>query len=67
MRPLIAVTCSTEEGATNYPRGRDFANRAYSEAVRRAGGAPVLLPLGGTAEDVRAGLAAAHGLLLTGG
>jgi putative glutamine amidotransferase len=60
MRPVIALTCSTEAG-------RDAANRSYSEAVRRAGGVPVLLPLGGDEVEVRTAMAAAQGLLLTGG
>jgi len=67
MRPLIAVLCGTTHSAGAAPQARDFANRAYSDAVRRAGGAPVLLPLGGDEAEVRAALAPVHGLLITGG
>ncbi len=67
MRPLIAVLCGTTQGTGKPPQPRDFVNRAYSEAVRRAGGVPVLVPLGGEESDARAAVAVTCGLLVTGG
>ncbi len=66
MRPTIALTCSTQEPAGSQQR-RDFVNRAYSEAVRRAGGAPVLVPAADDEGPVRDALAGAAGVLVTGG
>ena len=67
MRPVIALTCSTQPAPTNPAQLRDFAGQAYAAAVRRAGGAPLLVPPAEESGPVDAVLAHAHGLLLTGG
>ena len=67
MRPIIALTCSSDPAGTQPPQVRDHANQAYSEAVRRAGGAPLLVPPAAEREPVEAVLACAHGILVTGG
>jgi len=67
VRPIIALTCSSDPAGTQPPQVRDHANQAYSEAVRRAGGAPLLVPPAAEREPVEAVLACAHGILVTGG
>lgn len=66
MRPIVALTCNTEERATA-AQGRDFATHAYSAALRRAGAAPVLVPAADEEGPVRDALAGAAGVLITGG
>jgi putative glutamine amidotransferase len=66
MRPIIALTCSAEQPAgTAQPR--DFVSHAYSAAVRRAGGTPVLIPASDDEEPVRHALGGVAGVLITGG
>ena len=48
MRPVIGITCPWSEetwGNTVECGGFDYAGRAYSAAIYRAGGLPVLLPV----------------------
>ena len=67
MRPVIALTATTEHPTRKSAQSRDFGGLPYSAAVRRAGGAPVLIPPSDEKEPVRAALSAAGGLLITGG
>lgn len=67
MRPIIALTCSSEPAGAKPPPMRDHTNQAYSEAIRRVGGAPLLVPPAGEREPIEAVLACAHGILITGG
>jgi putative glutamine amidotransferase len=64
-RPLIAVTPDIQEK----PGGRLAAsvNKEYTDAVLAAGGLPWVLPLTGDEAALKAMLARADGLLLTGG
>ncbi len=69
MRPRIGLTMYREAarwGAwTN--RHADLLPVAYTEAVRDAGGVPLLLPPGGSEEEAHTALDGVHGLLLAGG
>ncbi|MGQ9732008.1 MAG: gamma-glutamyl-gamma-aminobutyrate hydrolase family protein [Candidatus Zipacnadales bacterium] len=67
MRPLIAILCSSTLSSSDRSQPRDFANRGYSDAIRRAGGVPLLVPLTDDGKCVRAAIAVAAGLLITGG
>jgi len=67
VRPIIALTCSSGRVPPDPALMRDFANQAYSEALRRAGGAPVLVPPADEPEAIDAVLACARGLVITGG
>ncbi|ADL08640.1 gamma-glutamyl-gamma-aminobutyrate hydrolase family protein [Thermosediminibacter oceani] len=60
MKPLIAITCSLEDG-------RIFLNHGYYRAVERAGGIPVVVPPLGREQDLGELLDRVHGLLLAGG
>ena len=64
MKPLIALT--SEAGTLSAKRGA-FCQSAYSEAIARAGGLPVILPLTREPETLRQFLHRCDGLLLTGG
>ena len=73
MRPLILLTCNTLsetqkvcEADTTVAR-RHGLLVSYINSVVQAGGAPLLLPLTADADAVEAAVAAAAGLLLTGG
>lgn len=82
MKPVILLTCSgrrvdltvapvvresCECKADIDGAGRWCLKSSYICAVEAAGGAPVLLPNSADADNVRAAVAAAGGLLLTGG
>jgi len=67
VRPIIAVLCSTTHPTGATIQTRDSAGRPYSEAICRAGGVPVLVPLGDDEVAVRTVVSLAHGLLVTGG
>lgn len=58
-RPLIGITTRPPDSENRYAQ-----SRLYVDAVRRAGGIPVLLPLG---EDPQAVYARLDGLILSGG
>jgi putative glutamine amidotransferase len=68
MTPLIGITTYSDPA-----RWRDWAvpaavlPRTYVDAVRRAGGRPVLLPPGGTAAEAALTLADLDGLVVAGG
>ena len=63
MRPRIAVT--TSRGIVDH-NSVELVNRAYVDAVVRAGGMPIVLPVLDRG-DAESALEAADGLLLTGG
>jgi putative glutamine amidotransferase len=66
-RPLIGITAHVSLVAdAGVEVLHQVVNVAYVKAVRKAGGVPVLLPMG-SADDVVAGLVAVDGLLVTGG
>ncbi len=70
MLPRIGITLDT--GATVAARGRPalplyLLKAAYAEAVRAAGGLPVLLAPGGDATEAEALFASVDGLVITGG
>lgn len=71
MPPLVAITCSRKIGGSwgEYEPGRfmDYAFSEYSRAVAACGGAPVLVPVDCGRPGLERILAAADGLLLTGG
>ena len=62
-RPLIGITTSLSEG----PDARQVVDRLYVEAVERAGGCPVLLPMASQAQTLEPLLAQLAGLVITGG
>lgn len=62
-RPLIGITTSLSEG----PETRQVVDRRYVEAVERAGGCPVLLPMTSQAQTLESLLAQLAGLVITGG
>ncbi len=61
MVPLIGVPAPSEEGR------RYALNQSYVEAIRRCGGAVVLIPAAGGVEALRSPYLALAGLLLAGG
>jgi putative glutamine amidotransferase len=67
VKPVIALLCGTLKPSDPTTQTRDAVGRAYSEAVRRAGGAPVLVPLGGDEATLKTAVSVAHGLIITGG
>jgi putative glutamine amidotransferase len=68
MSPLIGIT--TYDGPAQW-RGwsmaADLLPRSYVDAVRRAGGRPVLLPPGGSPAEAAATVAGLDGLIVSGG
>jgi putative glutamine amidotransferase len=68
MSPLIGIT--TYDGPAQW-RGwsmaADLLPRSYVDAVRRAGGRPVLLPPGGSPAEAAATVAGLDGLVVSGG
>jgi putative glutamine amidotransferase len=63
-RPLVLIAPDLESGA-GAPRTE--LDHRYVEAVRRAGGLPLILPAASSRRDLEALLSAAGGILLTGG
>ena len=63
-RPLIGITTSLsgQEGES-----RQVLDRAYVEAVERAGGCPVVVPVSASAESLRPLGRILDGLVITGG
>ncbi|HJC47266.1 MAG TPA: gamma-glutamyl-gamma-aminobutyrate hydrolase family protein [Candidatus Lachnoclostridium pullistercoris] len=61
-RPLIGVTASHDTD-----NDRLFINSAYLQAVRTAGGIPVILPMEISEEDLRTLVTEVDGVLFTGG
>ena len=64
-RPLIGITCSVGRAAGAAPRVQ--LNEVYEQAVREAGGLPLLLAPGLDAEAMEQALGVLDGLLLPGG
>jgi len=64
--PLIGITCNTLAATDTRPLGFRL-NQAYARAVIEAGGAPVLIPIFGEGEALRATFDVLAGLLLPGG
>ncbi|MBI2504206.1 MAG: gamma-glutamyl-gamma-aminobutyrate hydrolase family protein [Candidatus Latescibacteria bacterium] len=62
-RPLIGITTSLSEG----PEARQAVDWLYVEAVERAGGCPVLLPMVSQRQALEPLLAQLAGLVITGG
>ena len=63
-RPLIGITTSLAgDGGT----GRQVLDRAYVEAVERAGGCPVVVPVTASAESLEPLCRLLDGLVITGG
>jgi putative glutamine amidotransferase len=62
-RPLIGITTSLSEGA----EARQVVDHLYVEAVERAGGCPVLLPMTSQQEALEPLLEQLAGLVITGG
>jgi len=74
MRPIIGVTCPWSEetwGKTIDGDGFDYAGRAYSAAIYKAGGMPLLLPVAFSEDDMETFseevLSRIDGLYFTGG
>ena len=59
--PLVGITCSRSSS------GSTLLSSAYTEAVSKAGGVPVVLPTVSTKEEADALLAALDGLVFSGG
>src|SRR5689334_9542122 len=64
-RPLIGITCSVGRAANTAPRVQ--LNEVYEQAVREAGGLPLLLAPGLDTEAMGQVLGVLQGLLLPGG
>lgn len=61
-KPIIGITAAhCDEELKTYPRAR------YVEAVKQAGGQPIILPPIATAKDAEEIIAVIHGIILTGG
>lgn len=69
MKPLIGITASMSKDSTGLFSGTvgDYLNNAYSKAVSRAGGVPVIIPINTDPENVAATLSKLDGLILSGG
>lgn len=65
MKPWIAINC--DYGLNERGRERYVLNASYADAVRAAGGIPVLLPVLDDADDLENFLSRVDGILLTGG
>ena len=62
MKPLIGIAPLFDDEKKNIWMLPDYMN-----AIRHAGGVPVILPLGGSPEDMCAAVSVCSGFLLTGG
>lgn len=62
MQPLIGITCSYDQ-----KEGRFFLPEAYTQAVIKAGGVPVIMPGAGEIKTAGPYLKAVRGLVLAGG
>ena len=72
MRPLIGISCSIkciEKSAnfTHLPQQFHFLGEAYTNAVERAGGIPVILPSFEAPELMREAVKRLDGVILSGG
>jgi putative glutamine amidotransferase len=68
MTPVIGITAYDDEAAwRNWKARAALLPYAYVNAVRRAGGRPVLLPPGGDADEASATVAGLDGLVVSGG
>jgi putative glutamine amidotransferase len=68
MRPVIGITAYDEEAAWRSWKARAaLLPYVYVDAVRRAGGRPVLLPPGGDGDEASATVAGLDGLVVAGG
>jgi putative glutamine amidotransferase len=68
MTPVIGITAYDEEAAwRRWKRRAAVLPYAYVNAVRRAGGRPVLLPPGGDANEASETVAGLDGLIVAGG
>jgi putative glutamine amidotransferase len=63
-RPRIAIPLGLDEGPLRRGRVTAYLDGAYPDAVARAGGVPILVPMAAGAEDALEGI---DGLLLPGG
>ncbi|KLU61950.1 putative glutamine amidotransferasec [Peptococcaceae bacterium CEB3] len=66
MKPLIGINCAFQEENSRF-NDRLHLARIYVQAIEKAGGIPVLLPIVDAAETVRSLLAKVDGLLMSGG
>jgi putative glutamine amidotransferase len=68
MTPVIGITAYDDEAAwRNWKARASLLPYAYINAVRQAGGRPVLLPPGGDADEASATVAGLDGLVVSGG
>jgi putative glutamine amidotransferase len=68
MTPVIGITAYDDEAAwRNWKARASLLPYAYINAVRQAGGRPVLLPPGGDADEATATVAGLDGLVVSGG
>jgi putative glutamine amidotransferase len=68
MTPVIGITAYDDEAAwRNWKARAALLPYAYVNAVRQAGGRPVLLPPGGDADEAAATVAGLDGLVVSGG
>jgi putative glutamine amidotransferase len=68
MTPVIGITAYDDEAAwRNWKARAALLPYAYVNAVRQAGGRPVLLPPGGDADEASATVAGLDGLVVSGG
>jgi putative glutamine amidotransferase len=65
--PVIGVTCDVRIPAAGEPAYELFCDHRYVEAVKRAGGFPLLLPIADSTAAIRRSLEAVDGLILVGG
>ncbi|PKK92039.1 MAG: gamma-glutamyl-gamma-aminobutyrate hydrolase [Candidatus Wallbacteria bacterium HGW-Wallbacteria-1] len=66
-RPLIGVNMYYREPVGDWRRGQSFLRDEYSDAIRGAGGIPVLFPPCDDREEMRCWIDAMDGILLVGG
>lgn len=67
MKPLIGVTAEVTHSPKQYSQRESSLSLRYPEAVRRAGGVPVILPLTMDCATLREYLDRCAGLLMSGG
>jgi len=61
-KAIIGITCYHD-----WPEGRHRQNDTYIEAIKKAGGLPILLPCLSALADIHQHLDLVHGLLISGG
>ncbi len=65
MSKIVGITCGLQP--RDYDGARHTLNLTYSQAIEKAGGVPLILPVTDNPETISAYLEAVDGLLLTGG